>query len=281
MSTIWCNGDWIEAARFAVGVGDRCWTHGLGVFETMLGARGRVAFGERHHARLAEACRRLGWTPPWPEPAEMLATASSVIARAGLAETSCRVRLAVSGGSGSLADLSEGADRLVWMTAGPMVENLEPLAVCVSPWRRNEMGALSGLKCASYAENLVALDRARREGFRETLFFNTAGNLCEAATANVFVVTGELVRTPSLATGCLAGVARGVVLELARRAGFQTVEAELWEADLAVADEVFLTSALRGPIEVARVDHRWIPAHRITRQLRSLWLKEVFGADPA
>jgi len=57
MSTMWCNGAWIESARFAAGVGDRCWTHGLGLFETMLGVRGRVAGGERRRARLAE-----GWS---------------------------------------------------------------------------------------------------------------------------------------------------------------------------------------------------------------------------
>ena len=81
------------------------------------------------------------------------------------------------------------------------------------PWPRNERGALAGLKTTSYAENVVALAEARRRGGTEAIFANLAGHLCEGTGSNVFyVVDGEL-RTPTLASGCLAGVTRALVLE--------------------------------------------------------------------
>ena len=78
--------------------------------------------------------------------------------------------------------------------------------VVTVPWTRNENGATAGLKTTSYAENVIALAHARRHGGTEAILANTAGNLCEGTGSNVFyVVDGEL-RTPSLASGCLAGI---------------------------------------------------------------------------
>jgi branched-chain amino acid aminotransferase len=147
--------------------------------------------------------------------------------------------------------------------------------VAISPWPRNERGALAGLKCASYAENLLALDAARREGFEETLFFNTSGELCEAATANVFLVANGVVKTPPLASGCLPGVTRGLVLELAARDGIECEEAVMGPEDLAAADEVFLTSATRGPVAISRVTGLRLPAPQVAVRLRELWEAEV------
>ena len=81
------------------------------------------------------------------------------------------------------------------------------------PWPRNERGALAGLKTTSYAENVVALAHAAERGATEAVFANLPGHLCEGTGSNVFyVVDGEL-RTPTLASGCLAGITRALLLE--------------------------------------------------------------------
>ena len=81
------------------------------------------------------------------------------------------------------------------------------------PWPRNERGALAGLKTTSYGENVVMLAYAKERGAGEAVMANLAGHLCEGTGSNVFyVVDGEL-RTPSLESGCLAGVTRRLVLE--------------------------------------------------------------------
>ncbi|MBN8459569.1 MAG: aminotransferase class IV [Verrucomicrobia bacterium] len=237
----------------------------------MLAIDGRVAFGEAHWRRLGAGCARLGWICPAAWEGEMAETAGELLERNGLARGKARVRAAISGGSGSLADLAAGTDRRFWMTASALGEAPGGLVVGLSRWRRNEMGPLSGLKCASYAENLVALDEARRSGFGETLFFNTSGHLCEAATANVFLVRDGILRTPSLDSGCLPGVARCVVLELAKRAGIPCAEGRIPGSNLESAEEIFLTSATRGPVSVARCDTRDLPSTAVADRLRELW----------
>ena len=90
----------------------------------------------------------------------------------------------------------------------------ETTAVATVPWPRNERGALAGLKTTSYAENVVALAEAARARAPARRSSPTSpGHLCEGTGTNVFyVVDGEL-RTPTLASGCLAGVTRRLVLE--------------------------------------------------------------------
>ena len=275
MSQFWCNGEWLAARDFPAAPLDRGTLLGLGLFETLLGMDGRVVFCERHLARLAAGCARLGWLPPQQQFADLPEAMAQLLQLAGLATGSARLRLTVTAGSGTLADLASGADRLVWLAASPLAEPPASLALDIAPWPRNERGALAGLKCAAYAENLLALDRARRGGFDETLFFNTAGELCEAATGNVFIVRNGAVATPPLASGCLAGITRGVLLELAARAGMACAEVALRRADLDMADEVFVTSATRGPVAVARVGERLLGPPRLGPHLRSLWEAQV------
>jgi branched-chain amino acid aminotransferase len=161
------------------------------------------------------------------------------------------------------------------MSASPLERPGGGLAVDVAPWRRNERGPLVGLKCASYAENLVALDAARRSGFDETLFFNTADKLCEAATANVFLIRGGRLGTPPESSGCLPGVARQVLMALARREGLGCVEEDLSRADLDAADGIFLTSVLRGPAPVIRCGLRELPCPELAGRLARLWREAV------
>jgi len=275
MSSFWCNGEWLAAREFPAAPLDRGSLLGLGLFETLLGMDGRVVFCERHLARLAAGCAQWGWPPPQQQFADLPAVMAQLLQRAGLASGPARLRLTVTAGTGALADLASGADRLVWLSAAPLAEAPASLALDIAPWPRNEHGALVGLKCAAYAENLLALDRARRGGFDESLFFNTAGELCEAATSNVFIVRNGAVATPPLASGCLAGITRGVLLELAARDGMDCAEVALRRAELNLADEVFVTSATRGPVAVARVGERWLGPPRLGPRLRDLWEAQV------
>jgi branched-subunit amino acid aminotransferase/4-amino-4-deoxychorismate lyase len=241
---------------------------GLGLFETLLALDGVPVFADRHLSRLRNSGGKLGWDVDFPGFHEI---AVELLARNQLATGRARLRLTVTGGSGLINDLTPGADRLVWLAAFPAAEPPESLAVSLSPWPRNERSPLAGLKTASYAENLVALDYARRLGFEETLFLTTRGQLCEAATANVFLVKNGGLLTPDLASGCLPGIGREVIGELAPAQGIPCEEKPLVLADLEAADEVFLTSATRGPVAVSRFDARSFPPGPITAQLRERW----------
>lgn len=268
MTLLWCNGQWLDSQDFPASSMDRGAILGLGLFETLLALDGVPVFADRHLERLRKGCGRLGWDLAL---ADFHETAGELLARNHLTSGRARIRLAVTAGSGPLHDLTPGNDRLVWMAALPAGDVPASLTVNLSPWPRNERSPLAGLKCASYAENLVALDHARRLGFDETVFLNTAGQLCEAATANLFLVKNGALLTPHPDSGCLPGITRGLVLELARRQRISCVERLPGLGDLEAADEVFLTSSTRGPVAVSRFREQEFPPGPLTGILRELW----------
>ncbi|MEO5915701.1 MAG: aminotransferase class IV [Luteolibacter sp.] len=268
MNQIWCNGQWLPADNYPGAAQDRGAFLGLGLFETMLAVDGAVVFADRHLARLHKSCERLGWSVDLEDLKEI---AAELLARNSLATGRARLRLIVTAGSGSHNDLTPGADRLVWLASFPAVDSSESLAVCLSRWPRNEHSPLAGLKTACYAENLIALDRARRLGFQETIFLNTAGQLCESATANLFLVKNGVLLTPSLDSGCLPGIGREILCELAAAHGIQVEDRLLLPADLHAADEIFLSSSTRGPMAVSRFEDKHLPAGTLTATLCDLW----------
>lgn len=274
MSEIWCNGDWLPAEKYPGAAQDRGAFLGLGLFETLGAVNGLPVFARRHLARLRQSCERLGWSLDFPNFEE---TAAELLARNGLSSGRARLRLIVTAGSGPHDDLTPGADRLIWLSAFPGGDPPESTTLCLSPWPRNERSPLAGLKTACYAENLVALDHARRRGFQETVFLNTAGQICESATANVFLVNDGVVLTPSLDSGCLPGIGREVVCDLAAAHGIPCEQRALVLADLRSADEIFLTSSTRGPMAVTRFEERVLIPGTVTAALRKLWLSETGG----
>jgi branched-chain amino acid aminotransferase len=86
----------------------------------------------------------------------------------------------------------------------------------------------------------------RQNSLDEAFILNHNGFLCEATSANVFVVFKKKIYTPALSEGCIAGVMRIIVMQLARENGMEVIEAQINPDILNEAEEVFLTNASRG-----------------------------------
>jgi len=272
MSEIWCNSQWLPAANYPGAAQDRGAFLGLGLFETMLAVNGSLVFADRHVARLRKSGERLGWGMDLPD---LRKITSDLLVRNGLTSGRARLRLIVTGGSGPHNDLTPGMDLLIWLAAFPGGDVPESTSLCISPWPRNERSPLAGLKTACYAENIVALDHARRLGFEETVFLNTAGHLCETATANLFLVRNGVLLTPSLDSGCLPGIGREVLLEIADSLRISSEERQLGLEDLHGADEIFISSSTRGPVMVSRFESRDFAAGPVTQILRQAYAGAV------
>lgn len=269
---VWLNGSMVDAESASVPVFDHGLTVGDGAFET-LRTHGGVPFAMRRHlARLRRSLAGLGLQLDRSD--DELRQAMQAVADA--VGGPAKVRLTVTGGPGPLGS-GRDPGALTAYIAGDRLEPWPPTGSAVTvPWRRNEHSPVAGLKTTSYAENVVALARARDAGADEALLANTAGQLCEGTGSNVFVVHGGIVRTPPLASGCLAGITRELVLELA---GVQIVEEDLPFEALADADEVFLTSSTRDVQGLHRVDDRELPAPGPQTDAVATAFAELVAAD--
>ncbi|EMF00804.1 aminodeoxychorismate lyase [Streptomyces mobaraensis NBRC 13819 = DSM 40847] len=248
--TVWLNGKLVDEDAARVSVFDHGLTVGDGVFETLKVVDGRPFALTRHLARLAASARGLGL--PAPDPDEARRACAAVLDAHPLALG--RLRVTLTGGLSPLGSDRAAADTTLLVAAAPIEPRPTATAAVTVPWTRNERGALTGLKSTSYAENVVALARAKEQGATEALLANTSGALCEGTASNVFVVLDGELHTPPLASGCLPGITRALVLE--------------WtgahETDLAMdvldrADEIFLTSSLRDVQALHTLDGRRLP----------------------
>jgi len=153
-----------------------------------------------------------------------------------------------------------------WRVAdGPEVEFLifttaeEPRAlrspaITISPYRILSHGPLAGIKRTAMLENLLALEEARSRDFGEAVMLNERGEIVGATAANLFWANSDELFTPSLATGCVAGITRGITLDLARRLNLRVTEGSFPIQRLLDADEAFLTSTARGITPVVSFD---------------------------
>lgn len=254
MAIIWSCGNWIEESEGSIALADRGVLHGMGCFETMLAIDGRLQYAELHERRMRDSMARLGIVQDsiaW----DLCALVHEICEKNNLQVGRSRLRLTATAGEGSLIDPEPGRGASIWLTAKSLPQSPSHIAVATLPYKRNEQSPLMGLKCCSYAENLVALRWAHERGVGEGIFFNHRDHLCEACTANVFVKIEGKWLTPSLSSGCLAGVMRGVILE--QHPFIQ--EADISHEDFLSATEMFLSSVIRGIVPVDSCDGRIMP----------------------
>ena len=253
---VWVNGEQVDPAAPSIAALDHGLTVGDGVFETCRVVQGVPFALTRHARRLDRSMAGLGL--PAADHGVIDAGIRSVLAGEPIAFG--RLRYTVTAGAGPLGSDRRDSPLTYIVAAGPQEPNPETAKLVVVPWTRNERGATAGLKTTSYAENVVALAFANQHGAVEALFANTAGNLCECTGSNVFVVVDGEILTPDLASGPLAGVTRGLVIEWCRQEGL-TVRAEpLPMSILGQAEEVFITSSTKDVLAVHAIDDRPITA---------------------
>jgi len=263
---VWINGEVLaDPSAPAVPVTDHGLTVGDAVFEAVKVVEGQPFALGLHLERLGRSAAGLG-----------LEGLDVDVVRRGVAAVLDgepmalgRLRITVTAGPAPMGSGRGSGDPTVIVAAAPMSHNPETTTVVTVPWPRNERAALAGMKTTSYAENVVALAAAQEKGATEAVFANLKGHLCEGTGSNVFyVVDGEL-RTPTLASGCLAGVTRRLLLEW-----FGGVEVDEPIEVAAGADEIFLVSTTRDVQAVTRWDDRELAAPGpVTREAMATWHK--------
>jgi len=166
-----------------------------------------------------------------------------------------RVRLTLlKGDTGAWSFEAARESELLIFTSSKPSRPARELLLTISPLRLHSSGPLAGVKQTSLIEHLLALEEARSRQFSEAVLINERGEIVSATAGNIFWVEGDELYTPSLATGCIAGITRGFVYDLARRIGVHLVEGGYPVQRLLDANEVFITSTAREVAPVVSFD---------------------------
>lgn len=271
--TVYLNGRFVSEPEAMVSISDGGWLHGAGLFETMRAQSGRVFRLESHMRRLlgsaAKLLRPIDQTQlPTPVDFKVLMDHNE------LAEA--RLRMTVTAGAVRTGPEEEPEPELnicvtaSELTAYPDEMYRQGIGVIVCGFRQSPTDPLAGHKTTSYLARLLALREAQSARRIEALWFTTNNELAEGSVSNVFIVSGGRLRTPSLDTPVLPGIARGAVIEAAGDAGIEVDEGALTIDSLLDADEVFLTNTIMQVMPVIAVERHTIGDGKVGAMTRSL-----------
>ncbi|MEM9881477.1 MAG: branched-chain-amino-acid transaminase [Planctomycetota bacterium] len=261
---VWVNGRLVPAAEASVSVFDHGLLYGDGVFEGIRVYHGRVLKLRTHLRRLFDSAKSIRLTLAYSEDELFDAVKQTVAANA---MDSAYIRLVLTRGPGTLGIDPVPCPRpgtfiiLAPLKLYPQTFYDEGLKLISSSFVRTNPQALSPrIKSLNYLNNILAKTEALDAGVLEAVMYNDRGFVAEATADNLFVVQqsgkGTKVVTPPLTAGCLEGVTRNLVLDLAHAAGFATAQEDLTRHDLYTADELFLTGTGAEVIPVVNLDGR-------------------------
>ena len=253
---------------------DEGFTRGRAAFETVRVYGGRPFRLAEHLARLTGSAQRIGLDPPDLEEIEHLAA----LALAAAAAPEAVLRLYWTPGS-------PGSSHRAVVLVGTIPAWIEGaradgqrLASLLCP-RRSTPWLLPGTKSVSYAANMAAEAEAKRRGADDALFVDSEQIVLEGPVTNIWWREGEVLLTPSLDLGILAGETRAALLELARQDGRQVVEGVFGLERLARADEIFTSSSVREVMPVVELDGRPFESGTAASELQQA-LRDTARAEP-
>jgi branched-chain amino acid aminotransferase len=229
---------------------------GWGLFTTVRIVRGEAFAYERHWRRLEKdaALTRL----PLTYSSSRVRVQLQEVIRANKVEDGCARIYLVWNNVGFWKSDEKMLEVDLVITSADVPAYPETLRIAVREHGRHAASPLAGVKTTSWLNSVWAVAEAQHEGFDEVVLLNERGEVSECTAANIFAVKGDKVLTPPLNSGCLEGVTRGVLSEVAPEAGTSVVEQTLRLDDLYTADEVFITSTNRNVIGIREVAGRKI-----------------------
>lgn len=244
---IWFNGELVN--ELYLPATNSSWLVGDGFFETIKTHRGQCFFLDKHLERLINSLTAFSLTSVTREDLEK--AVSELLAVSTPFEFG-RLRITIFADGQSL------------ITHQEILARNHPVELCRYPHRRASFANLAGHKTISYMENFAALRFATSRQCDDVLFLNELDQVTESAVANLIYYREGGWYTPSLASGCLPGITRGLLVE-----NFGVQERDLSEQDIPACEALALTSSLREIVEVKAYEGKLYPSFKPLQQLQA------------
>ncbi len=279
---VYLNGKFVPKEEAKVSVFDHGYLYGDGIYETLRAYEGMLFHLDKHLARLKHSADAISLKLPLP--LEKIGAALTDTVRAN-SLSDAYVRIQISRGPGEIGlDPALCPEPTTVIVAKPFkaypAEHYERgVSLAIVNTRRNHPLALSpSIKGTNFLNNILAKIESIRAGAYEALMLNWEGYVAEGTISNIFFSRSGILYTPSLETGILEGVTRGLVLELAKNENFQIRETLIRPEELQAADECFITNTTVEVMPVTSIDNRALGNGKpgpVTAALRKAYQNEV------
>jgi branched-chain amino acid aminotransferase len=286
---IWLNGEFVAWEDAKVHVLTHALHYGTGVFEGIRAyetPNGTGIFRNQDHLERLEKSAKLYYMDVPYSREQLREVTHELIVRNGF--KSCYIR------------------PLVWRGYGPMGLNPldNPVEAMVAVWEwgayLGEEGKRNGVRARTssyrrissesliphskasgqYLNSVLAKIESVKAGYEEAILLDDKGYVCEGTGENVFVIKDGVIHTPGQADAILDGINRKSCIQIARDLGYDVIERTIARAELALADEVFLTGTAAELTPMREIDDIEIgPPGPITREIQGVFEDALCGRD--
>ena len=248
---IFFNGRFVSQKEARIYVNEPGLLYGWGVFETLRSYNGNILYLSAHLKRLAASARLIGITLPFSVKKTSILIKKAIKMNC-LDNKDAYVRL----------NLWKGNHRDgICILAKPyqphsLKKYQRGIKVCISDFRQNENSLLAQIKSMNYLFFNLAYAQAKKRRFDEAIILNNRGYLTECSRANIFWIKNNRLYTPSLDCGCLNGITRQIILDLAKRSKIEVLEGRFKIKALSDAQEAFITNSLIGIMPLVSIEKK-------------------------
>ena len=277
---VFLNGDFIEEEEANISVFDRGFMYGDGVFETLRIYNGKPFLFDRHIGRLSHGLGSLFIGDKYSF-SEYLEHTRELIEKNNVTEGVLRIQ--ATRGPGKRGYSTTGnydPTVLISLHEAPNIDpnNILPVKLATSTQILSDHDPFSTLKTTNKLANIVALREAEKIGMDDALLTNQTGNITEASGSNVFWIKNNALLTPPVSSGCLSGITRGMILELAIAMNLPAAQQDITPTQLGDAESVFLTNSVREIQPVIQIDNKSIAISPLIAKLHATYREAVVQA---
>ncbi|MBN1989936.1 MAG: aminotransferase class IV [Bacteroidales bacterium] len=250
-SYIWFDGDMLDAAKPALSIGNRAFAYGDGLFETIHAFGTTARHVDLHIQRLTYGMSLLHMDIPSFLTVENISNEITRLLNKNRLFGSTRIRLTVFRREGGLYTPTNNAVHIV-IESKPLSHkmfdiNTKGITIDIYPEMQKPLNALSSIKSCNALFYVMAGIYKEQNELDDCILLNDQGRISEGTSSNIFILRGKELFTPSLAEGCVAGITRKLVIDIANTLGLQVRSQVAIHPELLLeADEVFFTNAISG-----------------------------------
>lgn len=241
------NGDLISKENFKVSTNNRGFAYGDSIFETIKVTNQKIIFWEDHYFRLMASMRMLRMKIPMSFTLEYLQEEILRTVKEQDSSGSYRVRLTIYRKEGGLYTPETNEIDFVIEVKPNTYQSKNDYKIDVFKDFYHYSGLLSTVKTNNKMINVLASIYAKENELHNCVLINEKKAVVEVTNGNIFVVQGNVIKTPALEQGCIKGIIRKKVIEILQNNEDYTIEeTTISPFEIQKADEVFITNAIIG-----------------------------------
>lgn len=252
------NGTMLDNSKTIIALGNRGLNYGDAVFETLRFSGGKIYFWEDHYFRLMASMRILRMEIPMNFTMEFLE--EEILRTINSSEkkrAAVRVKIIVWRKTGG--KYTPTTNEVDYAISFEKLE--EPFYTLAETDCEIELfkdhfinsGLLSTLKTTNRIVNILGSIYAKENNYDNCLLLNENKQVVEALNGNIFLISGNIVKTPPLSEGCLNGIMRKQLIAIIKLLpNFSLEETSISPFELQKADEIFITNTIQGIVSVTK-----------------------------